>query len=112
MNRTLNKTIKLSRKILIFISFFRYANSAQGGTTAGCPGGPVKVSFVSLPKPVQQQPSSASEVTEATVQVTAPESTSLVTLDRITFNYGREIFVYPYRGVRKAADLTKPIDKR
>ena len=38
--------------------------------------------------------------------------TSLVTLDRITFNYGREIFVYPYRGVRKAADLTKPIDKR
>ena len=52
---------------------------------------------------MQQQ---SSEVTEAT------ESTSLVTLDRITFNYGREIFVYPYRGVRKAADLTKPIDKR
>ena len=55
---------------------------------------------------MQQQQQQSSEVTEAT------DSTSLVTLDRITFNYGREIFVYPYRGVRKAADLTKPIDKR
>merc|ERR1712004_285954 len=32
--------------------------------------------------------------------------------EKIAFNYGRELFVYPYRGVRKAADLTKPIDKR
>ena len=33
-------------------------------------------------------------------------------VERITFNFGREIFVYPYKGVKKAADLTKPIDKR
>ena len=33
-------------------------------------------------------------------------------MERITFNFGREIFVYPYKGVKKAADLTKPIDKR
>jgi len=32
--------------------------------------------------------------------------------EKIAFNYGRELFVYPYRGVRKAADLTKPVDKR
>jgi len=32
--------------------------------------------------------------------------------EKIAFNYGRELFVYSYRGVRKAADLTKPIDKR
>jgi len=32
--------------------------------------------------------------------------------EKIAFNYGRELFVYPYKGVRKAADLTKPIDKR
>ena len=32
--------------------------------------------------------------------------------EKIAFNYGREIFVYPYKGVKKAADLTKPIDKR
>lgn len=83
-----------------------YANTAQGGTVAGCPGGPVKVSFVSLPKPVQQQQQQANSQEEDSV-------TSLSTsLERITFNYGREIFVYPYRGVRKAADLTKPIDKR
>lgn len=91
-----------------------YANSAQGttavsaggggagsagggGATGGCSGGgPVKVSFVSLPKPNP----------EATLE------NNVETLERITFNYGREIFVYPYRGVRKAADLTKPIDKR
>jgi len=32
--------------------------------------------------------------------------------EKIAFNYGRELFVYPYKGVSKAADLTKPIDKR
>lgn len=32
--------------------------------------------------------------------------------EKIAFNYGRELFVYPYKGVRKAADLTKPMDKR
>ncbi|KAK8406675.1 hypothetical protein O3P69_007327 [Scylla paramamosain] len=31
---------------------------------------------------------------------------------KICFNYGRELFVYTYRGIKKAADLTKPIDKR
>ena len=64
---------------------FRYANSAQGGTTAGCPGGPVKVSFVSLPKPVQpvqQQPTAAAvgqgtlEATEATTAVTVTGSSA------------------------------------
>ena len=64
---------------------FRYANSAQGGTTAGCPGGPVKVSFVSLPKPVQpvqQQPTAAAvgqgtlEATEASTAVTVTGSSA------------------------------------
>lgn len=32
--------------------------------------------------------------------------------DRICFNVGRELYVYHYRGVRNAADLSKPIDKR
>ena len=67
-----------------FLPIFRYANSAQGGTTAGCPGGPVKVSFVSLPKPVQpvqQQPAAAVgqgtlEATEATTAVTVTGSSA------------------------------------
>ena len=67
-----------------FVSNFRYANSAQGGTTAGCPGGPVKVSFVSLPKPVQpvQQQTAAAvgqgtlEATEATTAVTVTGSSA------------------------------------
>ena len=60
---------------------FRYANSAQGGTTAGCPGGPVKVSFVSLPKPVQpvqQQPTAAAAVGQGTLEAT--EATTAVTV--------------------------------
>ncbi|CAL1530499.1 unnamed protein product [Lymnaea stagnalis] len=32
--------------------------------------------------------------------------------DRLCFNVGRELYVYVYKGIRKAADLTKPIDKR
>ncbi|XP_077995845.1 WD repeat-containing protein 20-like [Glandiceps talaboti] len=32
--------------------------------------------------------------------------------DRICFNVGRELYFYIYKGIRKAADLTKPIDKR
>ena len=92
-----------------------YANTAQGGTAAGggCPGGPVKVSFVSLPKPIQQLSESDDPNNCCNGSGNGVGSgSSAATLERITFNYGREIFVYPYRGVRKAADLTKPIDKR
>ncbi|XP_071962860.1 WD repeat-containing protein 20-like isoform X1 [Antedon mediterranea] len=32
--------------------------------------------------------------------------------EKICFNVGRELYFYLYKGVRKAADLTKPIDKR
>ncbi|XP_021367617.1 WD repeat-containing protein 20-like [Mizuhopecten yessoensis] len=32
--------------------------------------------------------------------------------DRICFNVGRELYFYVYKDVKKAADLTKPIDKR
>ncbi|MGH0187158.1 UNVERIFIED_CONTAM: hypothetical protein FKN15_034042 [Acipenser sinensis] len=32
--------------------------------------------------------------------------------DRVCFNVGRELYFYIYKGVRKAVDLSKPIDKR
>lgn len=32
--------------------------------------------------------------------------------DRICFNHGRELYFYIYRGTRKPADLSKPVDKR
>ncbi|XP_002737159.1 WD repeat-containing protein 20-like [Saccoglossus kowalevskii] len=32
--------------------------------------------------------------------------------DRICFNVGKELYFYIYKGIRKAADLTKPIEKR
>ncbi|GJQ76206.1 hypothetical protein Trydic_g1949 [Trypoxylus dichotomus] len=41
---------------------------------------------------------------------------SLVTLsdqgDKICFNHGRELYVYVYKGIKKAADLSKPLDKK
>ncbi|MFH4977367.1 hypothetical protein AB6A40_004076 [Gnathostoma spinigerum] len=36
----------------------------------------------------------------------------LSTPDRMCFNAGRELYVFVYRGIRHAADLSKPIDKR
>ncbi|XP_022899842.1 WD repeat-containing protein 20 [Onthophagus taurus] len=32
--------------------------------------------------------------------------------ERICFNYGRELYVYVYKGIKKAADLSKPLDKK
>ncbi|XP_070494129.1 WD repeat-containing protein 20 [Chironomus tepperi] len=32
--------------------------------------------------------------------------------DWICFNFGKELYTYAYRGVKKAADLSKPIDKK
>ncbi|EFA07158.1 WD repeat-containing protein 20-like Protein [Tribolium castaneum] len=41
---------------------------------------------------------------------------SLVTLpdqgERICFNHGRELYVYVYKGIKKAADLSKPLEKK
>nr|XP_053644405.1 WD repeat-containing protein 20-like isoform X1 [Cherax quadricarinatus] len=66
-----------------------YNNSGGSGTIP-----PVRVSFVSLPD-------SSGNVNSINGDRT-----------KICFNYGRELFVYTYRGIKKAADLTKPIDKR
>ncbi|XP_055923960.1 WD repeat-containing protein 20 isoform X2 [Eupeodes corollae] len=32
--------------------------------------------------------------------------------DRICFNFGRELYVYAFRGVKKGSELSKPIDKK
>jgi len=66
-----------------------YANQAANSNA------PVKVSFVS-----------------GSGAASSPGDAPAEAGERIAFNYGRELFVYPYKGVRKAADLTKPIDKR
>ncbi|XP_076069340.1 WD repeat-containing protein 20 isoform X2 [Oratosquilla oratoria] len=74
-----------------------YNNSAGNATSP-----PVKVSFVWIPEP------SGSSSTNS--------NNSNGDRTKICFNYGRELFVYTYRGVKKAvfqaADLTKHIDKR
>ena len=76
-----------------------YANNGQGAAGMSAP---VKVSFASVP-------ANSSALTPQEVESSGQGAGKI---ERITFNFGREIFVYPYKGVRKAADLTKPIDKR
>jgi hypothetical protein len=80
-----------------------YANNGQGAAGVSTP---VKVSFASVPA------GSAALTPQETENGPAGSGGGGGRVERITFNFGREIFVYPYKGVRKAADLTKPIDKR
>ncbi|CAH0395701.1 unnamed protein product [Bemisia tabaci] len=49
---------------------------------------PVRLSFVSLP------------------------DSAAGTEERICFNIGRELYIFVYKGSKKAADLTKPVDKK
>ncbi len=94
--------------------------AGQGAGSLGGPA-PVRVSFSLSPGSVTAGPSSSSAASLSSGGADSNggesasaslASSSASSGDKIAFNYGREIFVYPYRGVKKAADLTKPIDKR
>uniref|UniRef100_A0A182VCA5 Uncharacterized protein n=1 Tax=Anopheles merus TaxID=30066 RepID=A0A182VCA5_ANOME len=101
----------------------------------------VRVSIVSLPSPPPPQPPPAigggggvvggqlagaaatansnnialpkqQSFTNGLEHQTAPGFSTPVGGDRICFNYGKELYVYSYRGAKKATDLNKPIDKK
>lgn len=72
-----------------------YSRPNRVGYTSGSGSSHVRVSLVSLP------PSPG-----------VGNSDSQNSDDRICFNHGKELYVYVYRGVKKAADLTKPVDKK
>ncbi|KPJ17704.1 WD repeat-containing protein 20 [Papilio machaon] len=74
-----------------------YSRPNRVGYTSGSGSTHVRVSLVSLPP----GPGSG-----------APGSDGQASDDRICFNHGKELYVYVYRGVKKAADLTKPVDKK
>lgn len=69
------------------LSLSEYSRPNRVGYSSSQSNSPVKVSFVSL-------------------------ADAAGTEDRICFNVGRELYVYMYRGIKKAADLSKPVDKR
>ncbi|KAK5970480.1 WD repeat-containing protein 20 [Trichostrongylus colubriformis] len=81
----------------------------QPGTT-NVAGAPVRVSFLSL----NAGNKSPSPRTEEQDDFDCDENyrEDLATADRICFNVGRELYVYLYKGIHTAADLSKPIDKR
>ncbi|CAH0400407.1 unnamed protein product [Chilo suppressalis] len=74
-----------------------YSRPNRVGYTSGSGSSHVRVSLVSLPP----GPGSG-----------APGSDGQGSDDRICFNHGKELYVYVYRGVKKAADLSKPVDKK
>ncbi|XP_045452984.1 WD repeat-containing protein 20 [Melitaea cinxia] len=74
-----------------------YSRPNRVGYTSGSGSTHVRVSLVTLPP----GPGGG-----------APGSDGQGSDDRICFNHGKELYVYVYRGVKKAADLTKPVDKK
>ncbi|GAB6022103.1 hypothetical protein CHUAL_006246 [Chamberlinius hualienensis] len=108
--------------------------------TAGCIGAqssnhPVKVSFINVPDntplssvvatgsaavaPSASNPSATvinggNNITNSATANNSinPNKCDSAEGDRICFNVGRELYFYMYKGIKKAADLTKPIDKR
>ncbi len=89
----------------------------QGGQGANGPGGPppVRVSFsigVTGGGSSLSSASTSTSLSDSNGETPSSPCSSGPAMDKIAFNYGREIFVYPYRGLKKAADLTKPLDKR
>ena len=64
--------------------------------------------------PIQTQGATIGQGSNPAVRVSFVSLPSDLTgfCDRICFNYGRELYFYTYKGVKKPADLSKPIDKR
>ncbi|XP_045527326.1 WD repeat-containing protein 20 [Pieris brassicae] len=71
-----------------------YSRPNRVGYTSGSGSTHVRVSLVTLPPGA------------------APGSDGPTSEDRICFNHGKELYVYVYKGIKKAADLTKPVDKK
>ncbi|XP_011496285.1 PREDICTED: WD repeat-containing protein 20 isoform X2 [Ceratosolen solmsi marchali] len=70
-----------------------YSRPNRVGYTNSQGSASVRVSFVTLPDPT--------------------DPTGIQGLgDRMCFNFGKELYVYVYRGVKKAVDLNKPVDKK
>ncbi|XP_041969847.1 WD repeat-containing protein 20 [Aricia agestis] len=79
------------------MSLSEYSRPNRVGITSGSVSTQVRVSLVTLPPgPGGGASSSDGQGSD----------------DRICFNYGKEIYVYVYRGLKKAVDLTKPVDKK
>lgn len=95
--------------------------------TAGCIGAQtcnhaVKLSFVNVPdntplNAATNSPSATTVLINGGNNISAATNNSTNKCEttegeRICFNVGRELYFYMYKGIKKAADLTKPIDKR
>ncbi|XP_055678496.1 WD repeat-containing protein 20 [Lutzomyia longipalpis] len=100
-----------------------YSRPNRVGYTNNQSSPQVRVSIVSLPSHTAPQqtaspPLQAATQPAASIGTTNGQDASGYALattggDRICYNFGKELFVYAYRGVKKqTADLSKPIDKK
>uniref|UniRef100_A0A1B0CS21 WD repeat-containing protein 20 n=1 Tax=Lutzomyia longipalpis TaxID=7200 RepID=A0A1B0CS21_LUTLO len=100
-----------------------YSRPNRVGYTNNQSSPQVRVSIVSLPSHAAPQqtaspPLQAATQPAASIGTTNGQDASGYALattggDRICYNFGKELFVYAYRGVKKqTADLSKPIDKK
>ncbi|XP_043499471.1 WD repeat-containing protein 20 isoform X1 [Polistes fuscatus] len=71
-----------------------YSRPNRVGYTNSQGSASVRVSFVTLPD--SSNPSGATQEHD----------------DRMCFNFGKELYVYVYRGVKKAVDLNNPVEKK
>ena len=90
--------------------------SGPGGGGGGAPP-PVRMSFCLASSSGSATPSSSASSSlrrngDFPSNASRDSSSSSSCDHRIVFNSGKELYVYPYRGVRKAVDLNKPLDKR
>ncbi|RWS24371.1 WD repeat-containing protein 20-like protein [Leptotrombidium deliense] len=92
--------------------------------SVGCKDDSIKSQFITREGVYKLMTSSEysrpTRVNYSTQQSATPVKVSFITLsdssnvrnEKICFNVGKELFVYTYKGIKKAGDLTKPVDKR
>ncbi|XP_059619925.1 WD repeat-containing protein 20-like, partial [Phlebotomus argentipes] len=88
-----------------------YSRPNRVGYTSNQSSPQVRVSIVSLPSHQATAPPPPPATTNG--QEASGYALAAAGGDRICYNFGKELFVYAYRGVKKqTADLSKPIDKK
>uniref|UniRef100_A0A9J8A191 Uncharacterized protein n=1 Tax=Cyprinus carpio carpio TaxID=630221 RepID=A0A9J8A191_CYPCA len=80
------------------------------GPSAGVTGGGAGVGLVQGPGAANSSPGFLPPVRVSMVKL-KPEDPSEDS-ERVCFNIGRELYFYTYTNIKKAVDLSKPIDKR
>ncbi|XP_055699850.1 WD repeat-containing protein 20 [Phlebotomus papatasi] len=115
------KTQFVTREGTYRLMLGEYSRPNRVGYTSNQSSPQVRVSIVALPThlalpqstPTPQPTAQATNLATTNGQEASGYALAAAGGDRICYNFGKELFVYAYRGVKKqTADLSKPIDKK